>query len=116
LASCAAPRSTTSFRTSDGFTIFADVHVPAREGRAPLVVLSHQLERDRHSWDPLVPRLLAAGYAVVTVDQRGCGESVKEAAPPARLSMEAKQRMELDLLGAIRLAGRNRHIDATRVA
>jgi dienelactone hydrolase len=115
-ASCAAPRSTTSFRTSDGFTIFADVHVPARGSRAPLVVLSHQLERDRHSWDPLVPRLLAAGYAVVTVDQRGFGESVKEAASPARLSMEAKQRMELDLLGAIRLAGRNRDIDTTRVA
>ncbi|MFN8177888.1 MAG: alpha/beta hydrolase [bacterium] len=117
LAGCAAPSATTRFRTTDGFTIFADIHVPpAGAPPAPLVVLSHQLERDRRSWDPLVPRLLQAGYAVVAVDHRGFGQSVREAASPARLSMEARARMELDLLGAIRAARGRRGVDASRVA
>jgi pimeloyl-ACP methyl ester carboxylesterase len=117
LAGCAAPSVTTSFRTSDGYTVFADIRVPPGGARpAPLVVVSHQLDRDRRSWDPLVPRLLQAGYAVVAVDHRGFGESVREAASPALLSLEARGRLELDLLGAIRAAGARRGIDATRVA
>lgn len=104
-------------RTSDGFTIAAEVRLPPSQYRpAPLVVLGHQLGSDRHSWDSLVPRLLGAGYAVVTVDHRGFGESVRDAASPAALSRNARDHLELDLLAALRFAARREGVDATRVA
>jgi pimeloyl-ACP methyl ester carboxylesterase len=116
-AGCGATSPVLRFRTDDGFTIAAEVHLPPPGDRpAPLIVLGHQLNRDRHSWDPLIPRLLDEGYAVVAVDHRGFGESVLEARSPARLSQEARAHIELDLLGAIRAATRRRGVDASRVA
>ena len=104
-------------RTSDGFTIEAQLSLPPREDQpAPLVVLGHQLDRDRHGWDPLVPRLLDEGYAVLAVDHRGFGGSTREAASPADLSMEARARLELDLREALHAAARRKGVDGERVA
>ena len=110
-----APGSPVRFRTPDGFTIVADVRLPEDpRSAAPLVVLGHELDRDRHSWDPLVPRLLQAGYAVATVDHRGFGESIAEG--NAARSPEARAGLGLDLLGAIEAAGRLAGVDTSRVA
>ncbi len=104
------------FQTRDGYTIAADLHVPASETAAPLVVLGHELARDRHSWDPFVPRLLDAGYADVAVDHRGFGASTKEAPSPAELPEYARGRMGEDLLAAIEAAAKDPRVDASRVA
>jgi alpha-beta hydrolase superfamily lysophospholipase len=113
--SCAGPASLRSFRTTDGFTIAADLLLP--ESRpAPLVVLGHQLARDRTSWEPLVPRLLEAGYAVVRLDHRGFGESRREAASSAELDNEQKGNLFLDYLGAIDAVTGRPEVDASRIA
>ena len=100
------------FRTPDGFTIACSLYRPDGDGAAPLVVAGHQLGRDRHSWAPLVPRLTSLGFAVLTLDHRGFGESTAEAASPADLS-------EIDLATYRRLDVRWRNwqavADACRV-
>jgi pimeloyl-ACP methyl ester carboxylesterase len=117
--SCAGPAPFRSFRTADGFTIAADLLLPGAgsgDGPAPLVLLGHQLGRDRTSWDPLVPRLLDAGYAVVRLDHRGFGESVREVASGAELSNEQKSNLFFDYLGALEAVAGRPDVDTSRVA
>ncbi|MFI2646722.1 alpha/beta fold hydrolase [Micromonospora fulviviridis] len=54
----------------DGGTIVYEVH-----GEGPLVVLSHGMGENRATFRHLVPRLVAAGYRVASVDVRGHGDS-----------------------------------------
>ena len=110
-----APAPFHGFRTEDGFGIAADLALPAGEGPAPLVVAGHQLYRDRHSWDPLVPALTKMGFAVLTLDHRGFGESTKEAASPADLSVFERERMDRDFLDAIEAVRDDARVDARRV-
>ncbi len=112
---CGGPPEFRGFRTSDGFTIAADLHLPDPDVPAPLTLLGHQLARDRRSWDPLVPRLVDAGWAVVTVDHRGFGESVREAASPDDLDDLQKAALHLDLLGALDALADHPRIDPSRV-
>ncbi len=44
-------------------------------GEGPLVVLAHGIGDSRHSYRFLAPALVAAGYRVVNLDVRGCGDS-----------------------------------------
>jgi pimeloyl-ACP methyl ester carboxylesterase len=44
-------------------------------GYGPVFVLLHAGAERRQVWDPVVEELVAAGYACVTLDQRGHGES-----------------------------------------
>ncbi|MFC0030940.1 alpha/beta fold hydrolase [Micromonospora chaiyaphumensis] len=54
----------------DGGTIAYEVH-----GEGPLVVLAHGMGENRATFRHLVPRLVAAGYRVASVDVRGHGDS-----------------------------------------
>lgn len=58
--------------------------------RRPAVVLLHMYGEDRSSFDPLVPALHEAGFAVLAIDLRGHGESVGPAS--LKLSEKAKDR------------------------
>ena len=42
---------------------------------APVIMLLHMLNSNRAAWDPLIPDLLAAGYALLNIDMRGHGDS-----------------------------------------
>ncbi len=44
-------------------------------GDGPVVVLLHGFPDSLHMWRAVVPHLVAAGYRVVAIDQRGCGNS-----------------------------------------
>jgi pimeloyl-ACP methyl ester carboxylesterase len=48
------------------------------EGDGPPIVLVHSAIVNRHSWDPVVPHLVAAGYRAIRYDMRGFGESTAE--------------------------------------
>ncbi|WP_189041939.1 alpha/beta fold hydrolase [Micromonospora sonchi] len=61
---------TNSFVERDGGRIAYEVH-----GQGPLVVLSHGMGENRHSYRHLIPLLVAAGYRVASVDVRGHGDS-----------------------------------------
>jgi len=103
------------FRTSDGITIAANLQVP-EGGPAPLVLLGHQLYRDRTSWDPLVPMLLDAGYAVLRIDHRGCGESTREVPSPDKLTGPQRSSFALDMVEAIDAVKGRPDVDARRIA
>ena len=44
-------------------------------GDGPAIVLLHGFPDSLHLWRAVVPHLVAAGYRVVALDQRGCGDS-----------------------------------------
>ena len=46
-----------------------------READAPVLILLHMLNSRRGAYDPLIPDLQAAGYAILNVDMRGHGDS-----------------------------------------
>ncbi len=65
-----------SFQTEDKVSVVGDFHpAPLKEGKAPAALLLHMVGKDRKSWDPLVPALVKAGFHVLAIDLRGCGES-----------------------------------------
>ncbi|HVP10260.1 MAG TPA: alpha/beta fold hydrolase [Phycisphaerae bacterium] len=69
------------FETSDGVKIAADYYTPAvKPGeKAPVAILIHMYPADRTSWEPLVPKLSDAGFAVLAYDIRGNGGSTEPA-------------------------------------
>lgn len=115
---CAASGPLTHVKTRDNFTIAVDFRMPGESAgsKAPLVVLCHQVDRDRRSWDPLVPELLEKGYAVLQLDHRGFGESRTEVMSPLELKAERADTFHEDILAAIKTAGRRSGVDGTRVA
>lgn len=60
------------FTTSDGVTIVG-TYTPGSAPKA--VLLLHMLPATKESWDPIVPRLVAAGFHTLAIDLRGHGES-----------------------------------------
>jgi hypothetical protein len=60
-------------KTSDGTLLKATYFAAAKPG--PGVLLQHQGNRTRQSWDDLAARLAAAGINTLTFDMRGFGES-----------------------------------------
>jgi len=57
-----------------------------RHRRAPATILLHMYGEQRTAFDPLVPHLHKAGFAVLAIDLRGHGESVQ----PASLKLKQK--------------------------
>lgn len=68
-----AEGETITRQTESGIALVADFH-PAADG-APVIMLLHMLNSNRAAWDPLIPDLSAAGYAVLNIDMRGHGDS-----------------------------------------
>ncbi len=66
-------------QTSDKQTIKGDFWGPKREGeRAPCALLVHDAGADRRQLAPIAERLQKLGFAVLTLDLRGHGESVSK--------------------------------------
>jgi len=63
---------TITFQRADA-SLVADFY-PA-EVDAPVIMLLHMLNSNRAAWDPLIPDLFAAGYALLNIDMRGHGDS-----------------------------------------
>ena len=116
LATCGSASKLSPVRTKDKFTIFFDLVAPEGAKDAPLVVLCHQQERDRKSWEPLVAPLVDRGYAVLRLDHRGFGESRKEAASPQDLTTQARDAFHEDIAAAIQAVSKNPAVDESRIA
>jgi pimeloyl-ACP methyl ester carboxylesterase len=58
---------------SDGVVLKASYFSPGKVG--PGIVLFHQCNWDRHAWDTLTPDLVNAGFHVLSIDQRGFGDT-----------------------------------------
>ncbi|MCK6485213.1 MAG: alpha/beta fold hydrolase [Phycisphaerae bacterium] len=113
---------TVSFKTADGVEIAASYYEPTKTGKqqpkAPAAVLVHMYPADRHSWKPIVPRLLEAGFAVLAYDIRGKGGSAGDRALARRyterdgpLFVDAWQ----DADAAVKWLGEQKHVDTSRI-
>src|SRR5436190_13755279 len=60
-------------KAADGTPLKATYFAAAKPG--PGVLLLHQINRDRKSWDPVAAQLAAAGIHTLALDLRGFGES-----------------------------------------
>src|SRR5580704_13605789 len=60
-------------KTSDGTPLKASFFAADKPG--PGVLLLHQVNRDRKSWEGVAVQLAAAGINALPVDMRGIGES-----------------------------------------
>ncbi len=68
------PPETITRVAEDAATLVADFYAAA-DSDAPLLILLHILNSRRAAWEPLIPDLHAAGYAILNVDMRGHGDS-----------------------------------------
>jgi tetratricopeptide (TPR) repeat protein len=78
-----APR-VVDLKASDGIVLKASYFAAAKPG--PGVLLLHQSNRTRKSWDELAGQLAAAGINTLTLDMRGFGESGGQSKPYNRLT------------------------------
>ena len=64
------------FETSDGVTVFGEVYqAPDMPKSAPVILLFHQgASNSRAEYEPLVVRLIDAGYNAIAIDQRRGGD------------------------------------------
>lgn len=87
LASVAAAPAATTLRAADGVTVFATRGEPARP--KALVLLFHQAGSGRGEYATIAPRLNAAGYATLAIDQRAGGNLFGRNETVARLGRSA---------------------------
>ncbi|MCA9243975.1 MAG: alpha/beta fold hydrolase [Phycisphaerales bacterium] len=125
------------FDAADGHNLVADFYQPKDAGgteAAPLAILLHMYRSDRSAWAPLAAKLSEAGFAVVSVDMRGHGDSTtrtgkggderaKSKAEPsdARERVMARdpkvfEEMQMDAEAAFDWAAKQPGIDRSRVA
>lgn len=71
-------------KASDGTILKASYFAAAKPG--PGILLLHQSNRTRKSWDELARQLAAAGINTLTLDMRGFGESGGQSKPYNRLT------------------------------
>lgn len=112
---------TVTFKTVDGVSIVADFYPPAGQTSSPVAILLPMYRHDRHTWAPLVPHIHEAGFAVLAIDPRGHGESVK----PGEMDLVRRvldrdptlfRAMYRDVFAAYDFLARQPNCDLTRVA
>jgi dienelactone hydrolase len=67
---------TVSINSPDGVVLVGTLF-DAEKPHSPALLLLHQWESDRHSWDDLARTLQGEGFTVLAIDGRGFGESTK---------------------------------------
>jgi dienelactone hydrolase len=118
-----AATSTTSSQTvtidsPDGVKIVGSLFESAKPN-SPAVLLLHQWQSDRHSYDDFAKRLQAKGFNVLSVDGRGFGESVKtgdgKAVEPERTDGAVKGMLG-DVGAAFDFLSKQKNVDPAKVA
>jgi len=69
---------TVTIDSPDGVKLVGSLY-EASKPNSPALLLLHQWESDRHSFDEFATRMQAKGFAVLSIDGRGFGESTKKA-------------------------------------
>jgi pimeloyl-ACP methyl ester carboxylesterase len=121
-AANAAPAGAAEHRvvidSADGLKLVGTYYAPDR-GNSPAVLLLHQWESGRHSYDNFAKRLQGLGYAVLSIDGRGFGESTRAAdgmKVPADRSDAAVKAMLGDVGAAFEYLGKQPDVDAARMS
>ena len=69
---------TVTIDSPDGVKLLGSFY-PVAQANSPALLLLHQWQSDRHSYDDFAKRESARGFAVLSIDGRGFGESTKKA-------------------------------------
>ena len=63
-------------QTADDISLVADIYpVPEYISAPPVIIALHMLNSKRAAYEPIIPDLHSAGFAVLNVDMRGHGDS-----------------------------------------
>src|SRR5438874_960378 len=73
----AAAAETVAIASPDGLKLAGSLF-SATKANSPALLLLHQWESDRHSYDEFAKRMQAAGFAVLSIDGRGFGDSTSK--------------------------------------
>lgn len=85
---------------------------------SPAVLLLHQFQSDRHSYDEFARRLQVKGFGVLAIDGRGFGESVKTTDGKnvdVSRSDEAVKGMKSDVAAAFEFLSKQQNVDAAQI-
>jgi dienelactone hydrolase len=108
---------TVSITSPDG-VVLVGTYYQAENSRAPGILLLHQWQSDRHSWDEFAKDLQGDGFAVLAIDGRGFGESTKRAdgsTVAAGRSDEDVKAMLGDVDAAFNYLSKQNNVDPYRV-
>ena len=95
VAPATAQSTDIDLKASDGVTLKATYTSPGRPG--PAMLLIHQCNMDRSSWDHLSTQLVDAGIHVLTMDLRGFGDSGGEGISAGFPQLLQKSSGDLDI-------------------
>lgn len=94
------------FVTEDSVTIAGSYYdSDSLSASAPALILLHMLGKDRSTWQDFAVRASKAGFAVLSIDLRGHGESTVSASGPVHFSDFEEvdyNNMQLDVLAAVK--------------
>jgi dienelactone hydrolase len=88
------------------------------KANSPAVLLLHQWQSSRKSYDEFARKLQAKGFGVLAIDGRGFGDSVKttdgRTVAPSRTD-ETVKGMKADVAGAFDFLTKQKNVDAARI-
>jgi dienelactone hydrolase len=106
-----------TFDSPDGVVLVGSFY-GSPSAKSPAVILLHQWQSDRHSYDDFAKQLQADGFNVLSFDGRGFGESVKtkdgKAVPVSRTD-DAVKGMLGDVGAAYEFLKKQPNVDAERI-
>lgn len=120
LGGCAKKQKTVEtvhFMTGDKVEIAGTFYRP-KGPEAPAVILVHGIRGNRTHWQSLATALQGAGYAVLTFDMRGHGESLKQRDRELDwmgFSDDEFRKMMQDVLAGFNFLTRQTGVDAERI-
>jgi dienelactone hydrolase len=108
---------TVNITSPDGILLVGSYFPAARRG-SPALLLLHQWQSDRHSYDDFAKRMQAKGFSVLSIDGRGFGESTKKTdgttISAGRTDADVKAMLG-DVGAAIDFLAGHKNIDATKI-
>lgn len=108
---------TVTIDSADGLKLVGSFY-PAAKPNSPGVLLLHQWQSDRHSFDDFAKQMNAAGFAALSIDGRGFGESTKKAdgsTVTAERTNDAVNAMLMDVAAAFDFLSKQQNVDPHRV-
>ena len=107
-----------TIESADGVKLVGSLYA-AEKPNSPALLLLHQWQSDRHSYDEFAKRMNAKGFAVLSIDGRGFGESTKKAdgsTVAAGRTDEDVKAMLGDVRAAVHYLTNNPAVDPYRIA
>jgi dienelactone hydrolase len=118
ISTLASPASgNVNIRSADGVVLVGSIY-PSDKPNSPAVLLLHQWQSDRHSYDAFAKQLQAKGFNVLSIDGRGFGESTKTEdgkAVTAERADAAVKAMLGDVDAAFKYLSEQKNVDPKRI-